>query len=359
LLNGLLFLAGAAGLILGAELLVRGASRLALALGISPLVVGLTIVAFGTSAPEMAVSAGAVLLGTTDMALGNVVGSNIFNVLFILGVASIITPLSVHLQIIRQEAPVMIGGGVLLLVLSLDGRLGLFDSALLFGLLLLYTAFLIRQTRVVPQDDGDYALELRSTAGARWDDRRWMQVLMIIAGLGVLVVASHALVTSAVVFAKILGASDLIIGLTIVAAGTSLPEVAASVMAALKGERDIAVGNVVGSCVFNVFGVLGLSGLVAIFSGAGELPVPEGVRDFDLWVMLAAAVAAIPVFLTGRVIARWEGCLFVLYYGAYTAYLVLAAQRHDGLAAFSDVMLGFVLPLTIVTLVVAMVRRKP
>ncbi|MCU0929553.1 MAG: calcium/sodium antiporter [Burkholderiaceae bacterium] len=356
MIHVLLFIGGLVALVAGAELLVRGASKLALAFGISPLVVGLTIVAFGTSAPEMAVSVGAVLNGTTDLALGNAVGSNTFNVLFILGVAALITPLAVHVQVIRQEAPIMIGGAVLLIVLALDGKLGLFDSALLFVLLLAYTVFLILQSRAEGAARTDeYAAELKPAAGG-WDSRRWVQILLVLVGLVLLVGGSQALVSAAVVFAKSLGVSDTVVGLTIVAAGTSLPEVAASTMAAIKGERDIAVGNVVGSCVFNMFGVIGLAGLAATFAGFDGLPVPDAVRHFDLWVMLAALVACLPVFLSGREIARWEGALFLLYYAAYTAYLVLAAQHHAALPAFSNVMLGFAIPLTIVTLVVAMFR---
>jgi len=354
-----MLIAGLGALLVGAELLVRGASRLALSLGISPLVVGLTVVAFGTSAPEMVVSTGAVLAGTTDLAIGNAIGSNIFNVLFILGLAAVITPLSVHLQVIRQEAPIMVGSAVLLMVLVVDGALALFDSSLLFALLIAYTVFLIRQSRAEEKTDSGYGGEFNLQAGGRWTSRWWVQVLLIVSGLALLVGGSHMLVTAATWFARILGVSDLVIGLTIVAAGTSLPEVATSIVAAWKGERDIAVGNVVGSCIFNILGVVGFAGLAAVFAGQGELPVPAAVRDFDLWVMVGAALACILVFITGREIARWEGLLFLLYYIAYTTYLVVAAQRHDGLEAFSDVMIGFVIPITIVTLVVAIfVRRK-
>jgi cation:H+ antiporter len=357
LIHVVLFVGGLVALVAGAELLVRGASKLALAFGISPLVVGLTIVAFGTSAPEMAVSVGAVLGGTTDLALGNAVGSNTFNVLFILGLAALITPLAVHVQVIRQEAPILIGGALLLMVLALDGRLGLFDSALLFALLIAYTVFLVVQSRAeVRSTQDDFEAELKPAVAGSWDSRPWVQVLLVLVGLVLLVGGSQALVSAAVVFARALGVSDVVVGLTIVAAGTSLPEVAASTMAAIKGERDIAVGNVVGSCVFNIFGVIGLAGLAAAGAGFDALPVPEAVRNFDLWVMLAALVACLPVFLSGREIARWEGALFLAYYVAYTAYLVMASQHHAALPAFSNAMLGFAIPLTIVTLVIAMFR---
>jgi len=269
----LLFIAGLAALVVGAELLVRGASKLALSFGISPLVVGLTIVAFGTSAPEMAVSVGAVLDGKTDIAVGNVVGSNIFNVLFILGLSALITPLVVNVQLIRQEVPIMIGASLLLLVLALDGRIGMAEGAFLFALLLAYTVFLVLQSRAETQAARDeYAGEYKPAAPGGWDSRLPVQLLLIVVGLGLLVLGADWLVTSAVTFAKALGVSDVVIGLTIVAAGTSMPEVAASVTAAFKGERDIAVGNVVGSGTFNILGCVGLSGIAA--GGAGlALPV--------------------------------------------------------------------------------------
>ena len=357
--QGLLFVVGLVALTGGAELLVRGASKLALSFGISPLAVGLTIVAFGTSAPEMTVSVGAVLNGRTDLAIGNAVGSNIFNVLFILGLAAVITPLPVHVQVARQEAPILIGSALLLMVLSLDGRISAFDGALLFGLLVAYTVFLIRQSRGVARA----AAAAAAGVGANVDvgpGSRALQIGAVIAGLVLLIGGAQALVSAAVEFARALGLSEVVIGLTIVAVGTSLPEVAATLAAALKGERDIAVGNIVGSCVFNVLGVVGLGGLAAAaLPGNAALPVPASVMNFDLWVMLAAFVACLPVFLTGREVARWEGALFLAYYVAYATYLVLRAGDHALLPAYSSTMLGFVVPLTIVGLVVSLLRRRP
>jgi cation:H+ antiporter len=354
-MNLLTFLAGLAALVAGADLLVRGASKLALSFGISPLVVGLTVVALGTSAPEVAVSVGAVLRGQTDIALGNVVGSNVFNVLFILGASALITPLVVNVQLIRQEVPIMIGVSLLLLVLCLDGRLGLFDGALLFGLLIAYTVFLVVQSRRETQAAQDeYARANQPAESGAWDARLPVQMGLIVAGLAALVLGSEWLVSASVLLAKALGVSDVVIGLTIVAAGTSMPEVAASITAALKGERDIAVGNAIGSCTFNILGCLGLSSLVA---GTGGLGVPPSILAFDIWVMLAVALACLPVFMTGREIARWEGGVFLAYYVAYAAYLILAAQQHDALQAFSAAMLSFVLPITVVTLVVVMLRK--
>lgn len=346
-----LFLAGLVALVAGAEILVRGASRLALSWGISPLVVGLTIVALGTSAPEVAVAIGASLEGKVNIAMGNVVGSNIFNVLFVLGISAIIAPLYVDTQIIRQEIPIMVGTSVLLMVFALDGRLSTPESIMLCGLLVAYTAFLIIQSRRQSKDtpcDYDQIVKNKS----KWDAHWGVQLLLIVGGLVLLVVGSRWLVTSAVAFAQDLGVSDLIIGLTIVAAGTSMPEVAASVMASLRNERDIAIGNVVGSCVFNILGSLGIAGIVA----PGGLLVAPAILNFDIWVMLAVAFACLPVFVTGRKIARWEGAVFMAYYVAYTTYLILAAQDHEALQPFSTAMMSFVIPLTVVTLVVVMIR---
>jgi len=347
------FALGLVALVAGAHLLVRGASKLALSFGISPLVIGLTIVAFGTSAPEVAVSVGAALDGRMDMAVGNVVGSNIFNVLFILGLSALIVPLAVNTQLVRQEVPIMIGASLLLLTLAVDGSIGRLESGLLLALLAAYTAFLIVQSRRQTQATRDeYAEALPPDRD--WD-RHWAaQVGLVVAGLALLVVGSDWLVDAAIAFARALGVSELVIGLTIVAAGTSMPEVATSVTAALKGERDIAVGNVVGSNTFNILGCLGASGLVA----SGGLTVAPAVLAFDLWVMLAVAFACLPVFLTGRQIARWEGGLFLGYYFAYTAFLILAARQHQSLPAFSAAMLSFVAPLTIVTLLVSMLRSQ-
>ncbi|MBN8502871.1 MAG: calcium/sodium antiporter [Burkholderiales bacterium] len=352
----LLFAAGLVALVLGANLLVRGASKLALSFGISPLVVGLTIVAFGTSAPEMAVSVGAVLEGKTDIAIGNVVGSNILNVLFILGVSALIVPLVVNIQLIRQEVPIMVGASFLLLALGIDGKVSWPEGALMFGLLIGYTVFLVVQSRRETQAaQAEFAEELQAAEVGAWDGKLPVQLLLILAGLAALVFGSQWLVEASVTFAKAMGVSDLVIGLTIVAAGTSMPEVAASITAAVKGERDIAVGNVVGSNTFNLLGCVGLSSMA---SGDAGLLMSQALLNFDIWVMLAVALACLPVFMTGREIARWEGAVFVLYYLAYVAYLILSAQQHALLGTFSTAMMSFVVPLTVVTLVV-MLLRKP
>jgi cation:H+ antiporter len=346
------FIVGLVALVAGAELLVRGASKLALSFGISPLVVGLTVVAFGTSSPELAVSVQSAWSGQVDIALGNVVGSNIFNVLFILGVSALIVPLLVAQQLIRQEVPIMIGASLLLFALAWDGGLSRWDGALLFGLLIVYTVFVIRQSRRESRSvEAEYAQEFGDGKG--WDSHLPVQLLLIAGGLGLLVSGADWLVDAAVVCAKQLGISELVIGLTIVAAGTSMPEVATSIIAAIRGERDIAVGNVVGSNTFNILGVLGVSSLVA----PASLSVAPAMLSFDLPVMIAVALACLPIFFSGNLIARWEGAIFLAYYVAYTAYLILAVQRHDALATYGFVMATVVLPLTAVTLAVVAWRE--
>lgn len=352
-----LLIGGLVLLVLGGEFLVRGASKLAVSLGLSPLVVGLTIVAFGTSAPELAVSVQAAWGGHADLALGNVVGSNIFNVLFILGVSAVIVPLVVDAQIIRQEMPVMIGASLLLVGLSLDGSISRIEGIGMFALVIAYTTVLVVQSRratkaLQTEDEGEVHIAARKDAKKGWDDRLIVQIVLIVAGLGVLVLGSRWLVEGATAVATALGVSQLVIGLTIVSAGTSLPEVAASIIAALRGQRDIAVGNVVGSNIFNILCVVGFSASVA----PSEMAVPRALLTFDLPVMVAVSVACLPFFFTGFMISRLEGAVFLGYYVAYTTYLVLASQQHALLDSYGLVMRAFVLPLTALTIAIVAVR---
>ncbi len=224
---------------------------------------------------------------------------------------------------------------------------------MLLVLLTAYVSFLVYQSRAESAEtQEEYATALERPAG--WDSRLPAQLLLIVAGLGLLVLGSHWMVEAAVAFARFLGVSDLIIGLTVIAIGTSLPEIAASIMAALRGERDIAVGNVVGSNTFNILGCLGLAGVVS----RDGLTAAPAVLNFDLWVMVAVAAASLPVFVAGREIGRGKGLMFLAYYAAYLAYLVLGAQQHDALEEFSAIMIGFVLPITLVTLVAMLVRAQ-
>lgn len=345
----LLFVLGLVVLIAGAEILVRGASRLALSLGVSPLVVGLTIVAYGTSAPEVAVSVDGVLSGKMDIAVGNVVGSNIFNVLFILGVSALIAPLLVHRQVIRQEVPIMVGAMALMLFFSMDGVIQAYEAGVLVLLLIGYTWFLIRQSRAEVRDE-----EESPKPTSKWDAHWSVQVLLVLGGLGALILGSNLLVDSATSIAKAFGVSDLVIGLTIVAAGTSLPEVATSITAAIRGQRDIAVGNVIGSNTFNVFGGLGISG-VASLTG---LEVAPSVLSFDIWFMLAACFITLPIFIPGGEITRFAGGILLFYYLVYTVYLVLGATGSEAITLFTDIMTSVIAPLTVIILVLLVIRPK-
>ena len=346
-----LFVAGVALLIAGAEALVRGASRLAAAIGISPLVIGLTVVAFGTSSPELAVSLQASLAGESDIALGNVVGSNVFNILFILGLSAVIAPLVVAQQLVRLDVPLMIGASVLLLALALDGRIGRIDGLVLTGGIVAYCVFVVRQSlHEIPAVRAEYEKEFGRPR--RRMTQRLTHVVMVVVGLAMLMLGSRWLLGGAVAVAEALGLSKLVIGLTIVAAGTSLPEVATSVVASVRGEGDIAVGNVVGSNLFNVLAIAGVSSLVA---ADGIHVAPAAIR-FDIPVMIAVSAACLPILFTGYRIARWEGLLFRGYYAAYTLYLILDAAQHDALPAFSAMMGFFVIPLTLVTLGVLATR---
>jgi cation:H+ antiporter len=302
----------------------------------------------------MAVSIGAVVDGKVDLALGNVVGSNIFNVLFILGVSALITPLFVAQQFIRQEVPIMIGTSLLLFVLALDRGIGRGDGLIFVALLVGYTVFVIRQSRRANQGLHDEAASevSRMTAGG-WDDKLPMQLALVFGGLALLVLGADWFVDGATLIARSLGISELVIGLTIVAAGTSMPEVATSILAAVRGERDIAVGNVVGSNIFNILGCLGISAMVAPVS----LSVAESMVAFDIPVMIAVAIACLPIFFSGNTISRWEGGVFLGYYAAYTAYLVLSAQAHDAIDEVGLVMRWVVIPLTAITLAVVAYRQ--
>jgi cation:H+ antiporter len=340
----LLLVAGLGLLVLGAEWLVGGAARLAAGAGVSPLVIGLTVVALGTSAPELAVSVSSALAGQPDLALGNVVGSNISNVLLILGVSALVSPLVVAAPLIRLDVPVMIGVSVLTFLLGVDGALGRGDGILLVVGALAYTLFQVRQSR--RETDGVREEFARQYGGG--PGRRLLDLGQAALGAVLLVAGSRWLVQGAVVIAEAMGVSELVIGLTIVAFGTSLPELATSVVAALRGERDIAVGNVVGSNIFNILSVLGVTAIVSPLAVA----VPPAALHFDLPVMIVVALACLPIFASGHVIARWEGALFLSYYGAYILYLVLDAADHDAVSVFNVVMLVFALPLTAITLAV-------
>jgi cation:H+ antiporter len=290
----------------GAEGLVRGSASAALRLGISPLVVGLTIVAFGTSAPELLVSIKATLAGQGDIAVGNVVGSNSFNIGIILGLAALICPVPAHRQIIRLDAPLALGVALLLPLLLRDGLLGRGEAGLLFAGLVGYTAFNVWMARRENALDPEEAPAVTRSAA--------LDGAFIVGGLALLVFGSNLLVENAVILARLLEVSEAVIGLTIIAAGTSMPELATSVVAALRRQPDIAVGNVVGSNIFNILGILGVAGLIS------PLQAP-GIGAFDYGAMIGFSVLLIPMLYTGARLHRVEGVALLALYGGYLAWL--------------------------------------
>lgn len=331
-------------LTIGAEFLVRGASRLAALAGVSSLVIGLTVVAYGTSAPELAVSLKSAIHGQSDIALGNVVGSNIFNVLFILGLCALILPLKVDSQLVRLDVPIMIGVSLLLMVLALDGSLGFLDGALLFGGVVSYTVFAIiksrRETKAVKEE---FDQEFAPPADHSAKTVLWNLGLLVV-GLVLLVYGARLFVDAAITVAEALGVSQLVIGLTIVAAGTSLPEVATSVVATIRGERDIAIGNVVGSNIFNILSVLGCASM------ASPVNIAPAALAVDIPVMIGVALICLPIFFTGLLIRRWEGLVFFGLYVLYTAYLIMSANGSPTLPAYTKVVLFGILPVVALVL---------
>lgn len=347
----LLFVLGLGLMLVGAELLVRGASSLASSFAVPPLVIGLTIVAFGTSAPELAVSIGAAWSGRADISLGNVVGSNIFNVLLILGLSAVIAPLTVSRKLVRLDVPVMIGASLLIVALGWNGVISRWEGALLVALGLAYMILQVREGRRESRADSPADLQ---AGGPSRNTTPWRLGGMILGGLILLVLGSRWLVDGAATLARTLGISELVIGLTVIAADTSLPELATSIMASLRGERDIAVGNVVGSNIFNILWVLGVA---AGLSSRG-VGVSGDVMRFDIPIMVGAAVACLPIFFTGLVIARWEGALFCVYYVAYTSLLILSATQSPSSPTLRTALLGFVAPLTLLTLGILALRAR-
>ncbi|NYJ35849.1 cation:H+ antiporter [Nocardiopsis aegyptia] len=356
----LALLAGLALLVVGGESLVRGAGSLARKLGMSSLVVGLTVVSFTTSAPELAVSTDAALSGYPGLAVGNVVGSNIANILLVLGASALFVPLAVNSQVVRADIPVMAGLSVLVLLMALDGSLGRFEGAVLLAALVAYVTVTVLVSRrraaggpasqtdadgTGPDADADSGTDGPGRAAAR-PRPLLMDVALVVLGAALLVVGARLLVYGASAIASALGVSDLLVGLTVVAVGTSLPELVTSVVAVMRGERDMAVGNIVGSNVFNIGAVLGLT---AIISPEGIAVAPAALR-FDLPIMVAVSLVLLPIALTRLDVARWEGALLVGFYAAYLAYLVVEATEHAALGPFSAAMLWFVIPLTVVWL---------
>jgi cation:H+ antiporter len=310
---GLLLLVG------GGELLLRGAVGLATLARVTPAVIGLTVVAAGTSVPELAVSLIAALRGNEAVAIGNVVGSNIFNMTFILGLAAVIRPLSISGNTIRLEYPVLLLVTILFLVVSRDGSIGRLDAALFIAAYVCFTAYLVALVRKQMNEAEvtefrEEVKELTQTSAPR--SAAWLSLLLVAVGITLLVGGAHATVTGAVELGRFFGMSEAVIGLTIVAGGTGLPEVVTSLVSSARGRDDVAIGNVIGSNLFNILGTLGISGLIR------AVAVPQDIISSDSLWMLGFTLLLFPLMFTGRRIARWEGGLLLGGYGVYLAILL-------------------------------------
>ncbi len=315
LLDAVYIVLGLIGLFLGGNWLVQGASRLAASLGISPIVIGLTVVAFGTSMPELLVSLDAALRGSSDIAIGNVVGSNIANIGLILGMTGLILTIPIHIQLIKREIPIMIAISVLVYLLALDGAISRLDGLLLFAGIIIFTTVLIilsRRERLPPVEEHELEEEEHITGSIN----RLVEIGRFVVGLAVLLVGANLLVTGAVDIARMAGISEVVIGLTLVAFGTSLPELVTAIIAAVKRHDDILFGNVIGSNIFNLLGILGATALVR------PVQVAPSLLRFDLLVMIGFAVVVLP-FALNRLLHRWEAAVLLAGYGGFITLTVL------------------------------------
>jgi cation:H+ antiporter len=313
LLAFLMLGAGLLVLFFGAEALVRGSAAFARRVGLTPLVIGLTVVAFGTSAPELAVSVDAALEGNGGLAAGNVIGSNITNIALILGASALITPMAVHAQVIRVDIPLMILISLLVAVACIDGSLGRIEGAALTLGLAAYLSFAVilarRETSLAVREEfgSDVPQATRSV---------WVEIVLMVSGLALLLLGADWLVDGAVKIARGLGVSDAIIGLTLVALGTSLPELATSIVAALKRHTDLAVGNIIGSNIFNLLGILGIAAWV--------MPLKlDGIHTTDWLAMIAVSVLILPLARSDSLLKRWEAVLLLVVYAGYLLYLTV------------------------------------
>lgn len=321
----LLFLGGLVIVVLGAEMLLRGATRIASMLGVSPIIIGLTVVSVGTSAPELAVGLTAAHEGRGPLAVGNIAGTNIVNILLILGLSAAIRPLPTRSLSVRLDVPVMIATAGVLFIMALDGVL---DRTEGLGLLLAAVVYTVALVMLSRQEDSSTRLEFRDalagqappsrhpTGGGAWV---WNAVLLV-AGMALAVLGAELLVAGAVELAKAYGVSDAFIGLTIVAIGTSAPELVTTVISTARNDRDVAIGNLIGSSIYNVLVILGLTMLAAPASG---VDVSAEVLWIDLPLAALVAIVCLPVFRSDRMVSRREGVGFVLAYVAYLGSLML------------------------------------
>ena len=308
--------AGLVALFFGGNWLVKGASRLAESLGISPLIVGLTVVAIGTSAPELLVSLRAALSGSSDIAVGNIVGSNIANIGLILGLSGLIFPISVHVNLLKREIPIMIGVALLAVILFQDALVGRIDGLILLIGFAIFMIFVVISAR--GEQENTYDISEEAVESKPEQIQRGREALRLIVGIIVLMLGAQLTVDNATELARSLGVSELVIGITLVAVGTSLPELVTSVTAAIRKESDIAIGNVVGSNIFNILGILGLTALIQ------PIAIAEQIVKVDSLVMLGFSLLLLP-FVLDRKLGRIEAVIFILAYIGFTAYAILAS----------------------------------
>ncbi|MDZ7690587.1 MAG: calcium/sodium antiporter [Balneolaceae bacterium] len=343
----LLCLGGLVLLLAGAQWLVDSASGIAARYEIPPIFIGVVIVALATSAPEVAVSVDAAIAGQPELALGNVVGSNIVNILLILGISALLKPIAIRRSMVRIDVPLLILISLMVYLFSLNRFLDLWEGIVLLIIFFGFVGFQIWQVRKETSSEHPDAESPPSI-----DRPLPIQIIIFTVGLGALILGAHWMVSSSVDIARYWGMSELVIGLTIISVGTSMPEVATSVVAAMQEQQDLSVGNVVGSNILNLLLVLGLSSVVS----GGGFQISEAAIALDLPFMVAVSVACLPIFFTGHRITRWEGGVFVFYYVAYLLYLFLDATGHELLPRFNLVMLLFVVPITILTIIVLVGR---
>lgn len=317
----LTFLFGLVVITVGAEILLKGASKIASLLNIRPIVIGLTVVSVGTSLPELAVGLTAIGEGAGGIAVGNIAGTNIVNILFILGLSAAIRPLPLQMKSIRTELYTMIVAGILLFVLSLDGRLNTWDGLLMFILGIIYLIIIVRTSkneRASVQSEFKEEFE-PSTTKEKSDYKVWSwNVMLLFCGIIATIYGAEKLVDGAVSIAQYFGMSDAVIGLTIIAIGTSAPELATTIVGTIRNERDVAIGNLLGSSIINIFIILGI---ISIFTSNG-INVSDDILWFDLPLVALVALVCYPVFRSDQMVSRREGILFVSLYLAYLSYLL-------------------------------------
>ena len=341
------FILGLVGLIAGAELFLKAVDRFGLKWGVSPLIMGLTVVAFATGAPELAISIKAAFSGSADLVLGNIIGSNIANILLILGITAIISPINITRRVIRIDVPIVITISVVVYLMSIDGGLSTVDGVILLMGFLAYSYFTyvqIKNNSNEEEKEGEtfqYHLSPDELEKGTFFYIKNGGLLLI--GLALIVLGSNWIVDSAVIIARILGLSELVIGLTIISIGTSLPEVATSLSAARKDNADIAVANVMGSNLYNVLLTLALTLIIA----PNVLAVSKDAITLDLPFMILVSMACIPIFIAGFNLTRMDGALFLGYYITYLTYLVLNAIKSPIVSAMEDVILYVAIPLTL------------